>query len=93
MGELIHALNQRVNHDPSTSRGSRVAKLDDVNVKTGFAGQGVGSAMMAALKDELRRSGVTRIDTATHFDNPGARRFYERHGFESLREERMCCLL
>lgn len=49
--------------------------------------------MMAALKDELRRTGVTRIDTATHFDNPGAWRFYERHGFGSLREERMSCLL
>ena len=49
--------------------------------------------MMAGLKDELRRAGVTRIDTATHFDNPGARRFYARHGFESLHEERMSCLL
>lgn len=77
----------------STSRGSLVAKLDDVNVLPGFEGQGVGSAMMTALKDELRRTGVTRIDTATHFDNPGARRFYERHGFGSLREERMSCLL
>jgi hypothetical protein len=48
--------------------------------------------MMAALKDELRRQGVTRIDTATHFD-PGARRFHERHGFASLREERKSCLL
>jgi GNAT superfamily N-acetyltransferase len=77
----------------STSRGSIVAKLDDVNVRPGFEGRGVGSAMMASLKDELRRMGVTRIDTATHFDNPGARRFYERHGFASLREERMSCLL
>ena len=77
----------------STSRGSIVAKLDDVNVRPGLEGRGVGSAMMAALKDELRRFGVTRIDTATHFDNPGARRFYERHGFASLREERMSCLL
>jgi len=48
---------------------------------------------MEALKEELRRAGVSRIDTATHFDNPGARRFYERHGFASLREERMSCLL
>ena len=77
----------------STSRGSIVAKLDDVNVRPGLEGKGVGSAMMAALKEELRRAGVTRIDTATHFDNPGARRFYERHGFASLREERMSCLL
>ena len=77
----------------STSRGSVVAKLDDVNVRPGLEGRGVGSAMMASLKDELRRIGVSRIDTATHFDNPGARRFYERHGFASLREERMSCLL
>ena len=77
----------------STSRGGLVAKLDDVSVRAGLEGRGIGSAMIAALKEELRRGGVTRIDTATHFDNPGARRFYERHGFASLREERMSCLL
>ena len=77
----------------STSRGSIVAKLDDVNVRPGLEGRGIGSAMMDSLKEELRRVGVTRIDTATHFDNPGARRFYERQGFASLREERMSCLL
>ena len=77
----------------STSRGAVVAKLDDVNVRPGLEGRGVGSAMMESLKAELRRIGVERIDTATHFDNPGARRFYERHGFASLHEERMSCLL
>lgn len=77
----------------STSRGGLVAKLDDVNVRPGLESRGIGSAMLASLKDELRRAGVTRIDTATHLDNPGARRFYERHGFASLREERMSCLL
>ena len=77
----------------STSRGTLVAKLDDVNVRPGLEGQGIGSAMLDSLKAELKRSGVTRIDTATHVDNPGARRFYERHGFASLREERLSCLL
>ena len=77
----------------STSRGGIVGKLDDVNVKPGLEGRGIGSAMMASLKEELRRIGASRIDTAAHFDNPGARRFYERHGFASLREERMSCLL
>ena len=77
----------------STSRGSIVAKLDDVNVRPGMEGKGVGSKMMKSLKAELKRVGATRIDTATHFDNPGARRFYERNGFESLHEERMSCLL
>lgn len=77
----------------STSRGAIVAKLDDVNVRPGLEGQGIGGAMLQGLKAELRALGVERIDTATHFDNPGARRFYERHGFASLREERMSCLL
>ncbi len=77
----------------STSRGALVAKLDDVNVRPGLEGGGVGSAMLAQLKDELRRMGVARIDTASHFDNPRARRFYQRHGFASLREERLACLL
>ncbi len=77
----------------STSRGTLVAKLDDVNVRPGLEGQGIGSAMMDSLKAELRRAGATRIDTATHFGNPDARRFYERHGFSTLREERLSCLL
>jgi len=77
----------------STSRGGLVAKLDDVNVRPGLEGRGIGSAMIASLKEELRRNAVSRIDTATHFDNPGARRFYERHGFASLREERMSCVI
>ena len=77
----------------STSRGGLVAKLDDVNVRPGLEGQGIGGAMLASLKEELRRARVSRIDTATHFDNPGARRFYERNGFQSLREERLSCLL
>ena len=80
-------------HAISTSRGAVVAKLDDVNVRPGLEGQGIGSAMLGQLFDELRRRGVARIDTATHFDNPGARRFYERLGFASLREERMSRLL
>ena len=77
----------------STSRGTLVAKLDDVNVRPGLEGQGIGSAMLDSLKAELRGAGVTRIDTATHVDNPGARRFYERHGFAELREERLSCLI
>jgi GNAT superfamily N-acetyltransferase len=77
----------------STSRGTLVAKLDDVNVRPGLEGKGIGSVLLASLKDELRSRGVTRIDTATHFDNPGARRFYARHGFATLREERLSCLL
>jgi GNAT superfamily N-acetyltransferase len=77
----------------STSRGTLVAKLDDVTIARGWQGRGVGSAMLAALGTELRRRGVTRIDTACHRDNAGAWRFYERLGFRPLDEERIALLL
>ena len=77
----------------STSRGTLVAKLDDVTIATRWQGRGVGSAMLAALCDELRTSGISRIDTACHRDNAGAWRFYERLGFRPLDEERIALLL
>ena len=80
-------------HAISTSRGTLVAKLDDVTIARGWQGRGVGSAMLAALCDELRGRGITRIDTACHRDNIGAWRFYERLGFRSLDEVRISLLL
>jgi GNAT superfamily N-acetyltransferase len=77
----------------STSRGTLVAKLDDVTIRDGWQGRGVGSAMLAALSAHLQAQGITRIDTACHRDNAGAWRFYERHGFRPLDEERIALLL
>ena len=77
----------------STSRGGLVAKLDDVTVDKRSQGRGVGSAMLAALADHLRTGGFLRIDTACHRDNEGAWRFYARHGYRPLDEERIALLL
>ena len=73
----------------STSRGGLVAKLDDVTVDADCHGRGIGGAMLGALIDHLRKDGVGRIDTACHRDNAGAWRFYARHGFRPLDEERI----
>ena len=77
----------------STSRGSIVAKLDDVTVAAAATGRGVGTAMIEALATHLAARGVTRIDCACHRDNRGAWRFYERLGFVPLDEERIAKLL
>ncbi len=77
----------------STSRGSLVAKLDDVTIGEGWQGRGVGTAMLTALAKYLGAHGVTRIDSACHRDNEGAWRFYERLGFKPLDEERIALLL
>ena len=77
----------------STSRGGVVAKLDDVTIRAGWQGRGVGSTMLEALASHLRSEGASRIDTACHRDNAGAWRFYERLGFRPLNEERVARLI
>jgi len=64
-----------------------------VTVEPRQHGQGIGSAMLAALVRHLRRRGVGRIDTACHRENAAAWRFYMRHGFRPLDEERIARLL
>ena len=77
----------------STSRGSLVAKLDDVTIHADWQDKGLGKGMLAALIAHLRAMGVTRIDCGCHRENEGAWRFYERLGFAPLNEERIAMLL
>jgi ribosomal protein S18 acetylase RimI-like enzyme len=77
----------------STSRGTLVAKLDDVTIAAGWQGRGVGTAMLRALAAHLRAKGVTRIDCGCHRANDGAWRFYAALGFRPLDEERIALLL
>lgn len=77
----------------STSTGAIVVKLDDVTVKSGYEGQGIGTVLIDTLKAELRRQNVKRIDTSCHLQNPRARAFYVRHGFTALNEERFSHVL
>ena len=77
----------------STSIGGIVAKLDDVFVLNEQQRRGIGSIHLTSLKAELQELGVRRIDTSVHMQNNEARRFYERHGFSPLKEERLACLL
>src|SRR4029453_15944309 len=45
----------------SISMGAVVAKLDDVSVKGDRRGQGIGTALLEQLKEQLRKEAVTRI--------------------------------
>ena len=77
----------------STSMGKVVGKLDDVFVAAGYRGTGVGTKMLKALKAELKKKNIGRIDTAVHKGNPGAARYYARLGFKALGEERLAVVL
>jgi GNAT superfamily N-acetyltransferase len=54
------------------------AELVTINA---FAGGGVGAALLTALVDECRGTGVRRIHVTTTNDNTRALRFYQRAGF------------
>ena len=77
----------------STSMGKVVGKLDDVFVAAGYRGKGVGTRMLKALKVELKKKNIGRIDTAVHMRNPDAARYYKRLGFKALGEERLAVVL
>ena len=77
----------------STSRGTLVAKLDDVTIHEQWQGRGVGGQMLRALWTHLAAEGMSRVDCACHRANEGAWRFYERLGFVPLDEERLALLL
>ena len=77
----------------STSIGGVVGKLDDVFVAADYRGKGVGTRMLKALKVELKKKNIGRIDTAVHKGNPGAARYYKRLGFKALGEERLAVVL
>ena len=77
----------------STSMGAVVAKLDDVSVEATRRGQGIGTALVDQLKQQLSKESVKRIDVGVHLENPEARNFYERLGFVALNEERLACVI
>ncbi|MFI9753799.1 GNAT family N-acetyltransferase [Streptomyces collinus] len=54
--------------------------LCDVYVDPSVRGKGVGGALVAAVRDELRSYGVRRVLLATH----DAHEVYARHGFAAL---------
>ena len=62
-------------------------------VAADYRGKGVGTKMLRALKAELKKKNIGRIDTAVHKGNPGAARYYTRLGFKALGEERLAMVL
>jgi GNAT superfamily N-acetyltransferase len=60
-------------------------ELKNLNVRAGFRGKGVGSALIAAAEELARDDG--RLAMGVGIDNPRARELYERLGYRSTGEE------
>lgn len=71
----------------SLSRNGAVrAQLEAVRVSGALRGQGLGSSLLTWVLGECRRRGAGLVQLTTDKRRDGARRFYERHGFEASHE-------
>ncbi|MCB1756083.1 MAG: GNAT family N-acetyltransferase [Gammaproteobacteria bacterium] len=62
-------------------RTAHVARLGTLAVAPPVQGKGVAENMLTQVIDELRESGVKRIELIVESDNPRALSFYKRFGF------------
>ncbi len=58
-----------------------VALLDELYVAPQLRGRGLGSALLIAAEDVIRRRGGELVEINVEGDDIDARRFYERHGY------------
>lgn len=72
---------------PSIWFDGLVGTLDELYVAPGRRDLGVGTALMAAVRDEARRRGCPEIHINVDEVDASARRFYERHGFVNVERE------
>jgi ribosomal protein S18 acetylase RimI-like enzyme len=64
-----------------TSSQQAGAELLSIMVESEWRSSGVGSRLLHGLLAECNRRGIGNIHVTVDEANPGARRFYERHGF------------
>ena len=55
--------------------------MDGIFVDAGFQGQGIGAALLSAIKDKARSTACSRVRLDVINTNPRARALYERNGF------------
>jgi ribosomal protein S18 acetylase RimI-like enzyme len=61
--------------------GGRDAFIDELYVRPGFEGRGLGRATLTLVEREARASGVRTLLLEVRLGNDRARRLYERAGF------------
>ena len=82
-GEAVGYAVLRVEQGPATwDVGERVAELESLAVLASARGQGVGTMLVAAAREQARSRAATRMSVGVAHSNADALRFYAREGFE-----------
>ena len=66
----------------STAEGGLVGLVEDVVVREGNRGKGIGNALMGAVDDWARRHALKRLQLLADRDNAPALKFYELRGWK-----------
>jgi GNAT superfamily N-acetyltransferase len=66
----------------STAEGGFVLVLEDLIIKAGYRGKGIGSALLRHAIDFGKANGFVRMTLLTDRMNETASRFYGKHGFD-----------
>jgi GNAT superfamily N-acetyltransferase len=79
-GEIIGIANALIT--VSTAQGTRVLLLEDVVLKDGYRGAGLGRKLVDHVCAWAKSQGMTRVTLLADKDNAAALAFYQRLGFE-----------
>ena len=66
---------------PNLYHAGPSALIEELVVRAGQRGRGIGSALVVELLAELVQLGCTEVSVTAMPDNEAAQRFYRRHGF------------
>ena len=72
----------------SAEHGGPVAWLEELYVAPGHRSRGIGSALIGAVIDRARETGIVAVDLEVDAGHTRAESLYRRHGFEPLDRSR-----
>ncbi len=73
--------------DPRFADGARRGYLYALRVKPAFRSRGLGTRILAAAEEELRRRGMDTASIGVEKGNPRARALYERLGYRVIADD------
>lgn len=75
---------------PNLYHAGNTCLIEELVVRAGSRGRGVGGALVSALLERLAALGCAEVSVSTMLDNQRAQAFYRKHGFtdEALYLER-----
>lgn len=83
---LLFPTTSRPVSNPNMPSGNKVT-LDSIAVRPQARGQDVGKALVDTFEHAARQTGATYLGLGVESDNTRARRFYERCGWQLVRDD------